>query len=260
MEEYGNLYITIKGRVGDEPLSPRNYDVREVADMLQLGLDILLGPNKRNRPQVTYALEEGSVRHVFTALMAIAAVANGQLEDANQSGSLAGMDPVQAKAVLTLQDLAKKHDRIYTLGPSVESVSLKLDSQTAFEAVVARRWFETEFYFYGQIEDWGGARANIHLLTSDKKTIKLACTRDYLASIEHNMVYKMCSVRAVGLEDATTGEIDFESLRVLEIKPYNRSFYDRKHLDKLSERATNNWLGALDNPEAWLHQLRGYDE
>ena len=261
MEEQGNLYITINGKVSDEPLSPRNYDVREVMDTLQLGLDILFGSQKRNRPQVTYALEEGSIRHVFATIAAVAVIANAELEAAQESGSLVEMEPVRAKAVLALQDYARKLNRVYTLGPSIEGVSLRLDKQSAFKAVVQRHWFETEFYFYGQIEDWGGtSKSNIHLLTFDNKTIKLTSTRDYLSSIEQNMVYKTCSVRAVGLEDTITGEIDYDSLRVVEIKPYNRSFYDRKYLDKLSERTTNNWLGKLDNPEAWLQKLRGYAE
>ena len=74
------------------------------------------------------------------------------------------------------------------------------------------------------------------------------------------MVYKSCSVRAIGMEDAVTGDIDYDSLRVIEIKPYNRSIYDRQYIEKLSERTTKNWLGSVENPEAWLHQLRGYAE
>lgn len=261
MEDKGNLFITIKGKVGEEPLSPRNYDVREVMETLQLGLDILFGGEKRGRPPVTYILEEGSVRHVFTTIAAVAAVANAQLQEAQDSGSLIGMEPVRAKAVLALQESARKHNRIYTLGASKESVALQLDKKTTFEAVVSRRWYETEFYFYGQIEDWGGSsKSNIHLLTLDRGKLTLTSTREYLSSIEQNMVYKSCSVRAIGLEDAVTGDIDYDSLRVIEIKPYNRSNYDRQYLDKLSERTTKNWLGSVENPEEWLHQLRGHVE
>lgn len=261
MEEQGNLYITIEGQVGDEPLSPRNYDVREVMEALQLGLDVLFGGEKRGRPPVTYNLEEGSVRHVFTTVAAIATVATAQLQEAQDSGSLVNMEPVRAKAVLALQELAKRHDRLYTLGPSKDIAVLYLDSRTTFKAVISRNWYETEFYFYGQIEDWGGtSRSNIHLLTLDRGKITLASTREYLSSIERNLLYKSCSVRAIGLEDAVTGDIDYDSLKVIEIKPYNRSNYDRQYLDKLSEWTTKNWLGAVENPEAWLHQLRGYAE
>lgn len=259
MEDKGNLFITIEGKVDGESLSPRNYDVREVMETLQLGLDVLFGSEKRNRPSVTYALEEGSVRHVFTTLTAIAAIANTQLQEAQKSGSLVGMEPVRAKAVLALQESAKKHNRVYKLGSSKESVALQLDKKTTFEAVISRRWYETEFYFYGQIEDWGGSsRSNIHLLTLDRGKLTLTSTREYLSSIEQNMVYKSCSVRAVGLEDAVTGDIDYDSLRVIEIKPYNRSNYDQQYLDKLSERTSKNWLGSVENPEEWLHKLRGY--
>lgn len=261
MEGQGNLYITIEGKVSDELLSPHNYDVREVMETLQLGLDVLFGGEKRGRPQVTYALEEGSVRHVFTTVAAIATVANAELQEAQNSGSLANMEPVRAKAVLAFQETAKKHNRTYTLGPSKGATSLQVDSRTTFKAVIPRRWYETEFYFYGQIEDWGGSsRSNIHLLTLDRGTITLASTRDYLSSIEQNLLYKSCSVRAIGLEDAETGDIDYDSLKVIEIKPYNRSNYDRQYLDKLSERTSKNWLGSVENPESWLNQLRGYAE
>lgn len=173
MEDQGNLYITIKGKVDNEPLSPRNYDVREVMETLQLGLDILFGGEKRNRPTATYELQEGSVRHIFTTLATVAAVANAQLQKAQETGSLVGMEQVRAKAVLALQESAKKYDRVYVLGSSKTEVSLQLNKKSDFEEALTRRWYETEFYFYGLIEDWGGLLKQIFICSQQIKAALL---------------------------------------------------------------------------------------
>lgn len=258
MDKQASLYITIKGRAGDEPLAPGNYDVREVQEMLAIAVDVLFGSEKRGRPLATYAIQEGSVKHVLTTLLGIVTIAGSQLEDAMHSHSLAQVDPVRARAIAAMQELAIKRKRIYSVGVSNRETSLTISDKTKFEIVESKNWAEAEIYLYGQIVDWGGtSKANIHLLT-DSGPITIPTTIEYLSSIEQNMVYKTCCVVAIGKEDAFTGEIDYSSLKVKEIRPYSKSFYDNDYINNLGKKAKANWLGDLENPEAWLQQLRDH--
>ncbi|MBJ6145759.1 hypothetical protein [Hymenobacter sp. BT559] len=229
--------------------------------MLALAVDLVFGSDKKQRPLASYELQEGSVKHVITTLVTVVSIAGQQLDDVQRTGSLNSIDPVRAKAISSMQQLAKKKKRIYSIGIADENRPLLLTDKTNYVAPVSNQWFETELYFYGQLVDWGGAnRSNIHLLTSDKGTITIPTTKELITSIEANLVYKLCRVIAIGKEDAVTGEIDYSSLKLKEIKPYNRSFYDRSYIEELGKKATQNWLGDLEDPEAWLNQLRDHAE
>lgn len=263
MESPGSLYIKIDGKVNGEPLTPRNYDVREIMDMLPIALDILFGADKKSRPQVVYSIEEGSVKHVFVTALQVTLSAASVLEQAQEAGSLHNVDSVRAQAVEKLQSLAAKKGRTYEVGANSTNLKpLKITPTTTFKApAVARHWYETEVYLYGQLVDMGGAqKSNIHLLTDDRGLITLPCNKEYVESIDYNPVYKMCSIRAIGKQDALTDEVDFDSLKVVEISPHNRSFYNPDYIDSLSRQATENWLGEIADPEKWLKELRGYDD
>lgn len=243
---------------GDEPLAPDNYDVREVQEMLAIAVDVLFGSEKRGRPLATYDIQKGSVKHVLTTLAGIVAIAGSQLEDAVRTGSLNHIDPVRARAIAAMQERAVQRKRVYSIGVSNKEMPLTITAQTKFAIVESNDWTETEIYLYGQIVDWGGTnKANIHLLT-DNGPITIPTTIDYLSSIEQNMVYKTCCIVAIGKEDAFTGEVDYASLRVKEIRPYTKSFREDSYLEELGKKAKSNWLGKLDNPEAWLQQLRNH--
>ena len=263
MESPGSLYIKINGEVNGEPLTPRNYDVREIMDMLPIALDLLFGADKKSRPQVAYSLEEGSVKHIFITALQVTLSAASALERAQEMGTLHDIDPVRAQAVEKLQSLAIRKARTYEVGANSTSIRpLTITPATSFKApVIIRHWYETEVYLYGQLVDMGGAqKSNIHLLTEDRGIITLPCNKEYVESIDYNPVYKMCSIRAVGKQDALTDEIDYDSLKVIEIRPHNRSFYNSDYIDSLSRQATENWLGEISDPDKWLKELRGYDD
>lgn len=260
MEGLGHFSIIIKGTVGDSQLTPRNYDVREVSEAIQHFLDLAFGGEKKDRPLVTYALEEGSVKHVFTTGLAIVASVTQQLETVRQTGSLASLDPVQANALLWFQERAAQKGYTYLLGTSEAAPDLLVLDRSTRLARQSRQWVETELYFYGQIVDAGGqARSNIHLLTAEHGPLTLTTPRALLAALRENPLYKSYGVRVIGKQDALTSEIDFDSLRVQEITPYSAIHYDEDYIAELRAKATQSWLGELDSPDEWLNNLRGYD-
>ena len=68
MEKKGHIEIRIAGKKGNLDVSPDNFDIKEIISVLEQ-VDNLLFPNdKANRPVISYGIEEGSVRHLFTHL------------------------------------------------------------------------------------------------------------------------------------------------------------------------------------------------
>ncbi len=72
MDKFGNIEIKVLGNKGNLQLSPDNYDVKEIIAMLQNIEDLLYPTNKKDRPIITYDIQEGYVKHIFkTSIQAI---------------------------------------------------------------------------------------------------------------------------------------------------------------------------------------------
>ena len=65
MEKIGDIEIRVVGKSGNQSLSPDNYDIKHIATILQNIEDLLYPNNKKDRPIITYDIQEGSVRHLF---------------------------------------------------------------------------------------------------------------------------------------------------------------------------------------------------
>ena len=61
MDKIGSIEIRVVGNKGNFKLSPDNYDIKEIIDILQYIEDILYPTNKKERPLISYDIEEGSV-------------------------------------------------------------------------------------------------------------------------------------------------------------------------------------------------------
>src|SRR5690349_21179530 len=65
MEKTGYIEIKITGSKGNLDLSPENYDIRDIISMLENAENLLYPGDKRDRPTISYKIENGSVKHVF---------------------------------------------------------------------------------------------------------------------------------------------------------------------------------------------------
>jgi hypothetical protein len=64
--------MRIIGSNGGVKLAPDNYDIKELVSVLQNIEDLLYPTGKKERPLITYDIEEGSVRNIFkTSIQAI---------------------------------------------------------------------------------------------------------------------------------------------------------------------------------------------
>lgn len=72
MEKIGDIEIRVVGKSGNLNLSPDNYDIKQIAYLLQNVEDLLYPTHKKDRPIITYDIQEGSVRHIFkTSIQAV---------------------------------------------------------------------------------------------------------------------------------------------------------------------------------------------
>ncbi len=258
MEKTGQIEIKVKGRKGNLDLSPDQYDIREIIDVLQNAENMLFPGTKRNRPVISYEIAEGSVRHIMKTTLQAVIGFNALLAQINtEHYSVDFLELPTARAFEFFQQLAQKHNYEYEISTSVaDSSKVVINKDTRFirsEEV----WADAEFYFYGTIIDAGGkGKANVHLETKDYGMLKIEAEKVALASYESNPLYKTYGVRALGKQNIRSGEVDKDSLRLLEIISYHPA-YKEDYIQSLIAKARKSWADVPD-ADQWLQDLRGY--
>ncbi|RLD60469.1 MAG: hypothetical protein DRJ05_04575 [Bacteroidetes bacterium] len=255
MEKIGDIEIRVLGKSGNNDLTPENYDIKHIASLFQNIEDLLFPSSKKERPLITYNIQEGSVRHVFkTTIQAIISF-SAILSQIQANNAIDFLDVKTAYAIENIQNLAIQKDFEFQIKTSLsDSYELNISPKTEFFRT-KNIWVDAEFYFYGTIKDAGGKnKANIHLDTSDYGYITIETGKDFLGEREENLLYKKFGVRAIGKQNIDTGEIDTKSLNLVELINYNPEF-DDKYLSQLISKAKKNLKDI--NPEEWLMNIRG---
>ena len=256
MERIGYIEIKVKGKNGNLDLTPDSYDIKDVIAVLEQAENLLFPNNKKERPIISYDIQEGSVKHIIkTSLQAIIGF-NAILFQIEQNNNVIDfLEPPTAKAFEVFLETAKKQDRTFEISTSIPNTSkISVDKDTKFTRS-EEIWVDAEFYFYGVVVDLGGkGKANIHLDTKDFGTLTISSDKDLLANYESNPLYKKYGVRAKGKQNITTGDIDKSTLKLLEIIDYSPS-YKEDYIKGLINKARNSWEGVGDADE-WLSQLR----
>ena len=255
MDKIGEIVISVVGKSGNIDLKPENYDIRHIASILQNVEDLLYPNNKKDRPLITYDIQEGSVRHVFKTpiqyIIGFSAIL-GQIQQAN---SIDFLDLKTARAIESIQELAQQKNYEFLFNTSVKKdIELSINANTRFFRT-ENTWADAEFYFYGILKDAGGkSKANIHLDTDDFGYLAIETGQEFLMEQEENLLYKKFGVRATGKQNLETGEIDTKSLKLLELINYNPKF-DSDYLSTLISKAKKSWKGV--DASDWLSNLRG---
>ena len=259
MEKIGHIQIIIKGSIGNLDLSSDSYDIREIIAILENAENLIAPGERKERPVISYKIEAGSVKHIFSTSIQYIIGLNAIIGQINQQQSIDFLDVLTAKAIENIQAIAIKNNYLFTIDTSIEHTSsLMIDRSTRFIRT-ASIWAEAEFYFYGKITNAGGKdKANIHISTEEFGYLKIDTPITFLEEYDDNLLYKSFGLRAVGKQNAETGEIDKSSLQFLELIDYHPD-YDEKYLIGLRRKAKKSWLKDID-PDAWLKKIRGgYD-
>jgi hypothetical protein len=258
MEKIGSIEIRVSGTKGKIILSPDNYDVKEIISMLQNVEDLLYPSNKKERPVISYNIEEGSVIHVFkTSIQAIIGF-SAILVQINKLDSIDFLDLKTAQAIESIQTLSYQKDFEFEIKTSVDDAPvLKINSTTSFFRT-ENVWVDADLYFYGTLTDAGGKnKANIHLDTEDFGLITIDTQKSFLKDQDENLLYRKFGVRVAGKQNIQTGEIDRSSLKLIGFVDFSPK-YDDKYLKGLILKAKNNWKKI--DPDLWIDEIRGeYD-
>lgn len=259
MPQEGYIEIVVDGKHGQFPLSPDNYDIKDLMEILNNIEGLVFGSLKNQRPTMSYSVLEGSVRHRFRTTFQTAITFAAILVQVQQSNSLDDLDATTAKAFESFQTSAQRKDVEYRINSSAnEEAIVVINSTTTFERS-KEIWADAELYFYGVIVDAGGKnRANVHLDTKEYGLLKISANKSMLSELEANPLYKEYGVRAIGQQNLATREIDKMTLQLIEIIGYHPTF-DEQYLQSLIQQGTKTW-GDIDDPDVWLQQLRGNDD
>ncbi|MCB9034160.1 MAG: hypothetical protein H6553_10010 [Chitinophagales bacterium] len=255
MEKIGEIEIRVVGKSGNMDLTPDNYDIRQIANILQNVEDLLYPNNKKDRPLITYDIKEGSVKHIFKTPMQYIIGFSAILGQIYETNSIDFLDLKTARAIENIQQLSQQKNYHFEFSTSIKKeVELSINPNTKFFRT-ENLWVDAEFYFYGMLTNAGGkSKANIHIDTSDYGSITIETEKDYLEDQEQNLLYKKFGVRAFGKQNTETGEIDTKSLSLIELIDYEPKF-DANYLDLLIEKAKKSWTGI--NTNDWINNLRG---
>lgn len=259
MENTGFIEIRITGSMGNIDLSPDNYDIRDVIVMLENAENLLFPGGKKDRPTISYKIEEGSVRHIFKTSMQYIIGFNAIIGQINKTQNIDFLDIGTSKAFENIQNIAIKKNYTFSIKTSLDQTNeVKLDKTTRLHRTEAI-WADAEFYFYGKVTNAGGKeKANIHLLTDELGSITIETPKTFLERYDENMLYKTFGIRATGKQHSETGEIDKSTLKFIELVDYQHK-YDEQYLKELRNKAKKNWLDTID-PDSWLTEIRGnYD-
>ncbi|MBN1950819.1 MAG: hypothetical protein JW801_06420 [Bacteroidales bacterium] len=258
MDKFGNIEIRVLGQKGNLKLSPDNYDVKEIISMLQNIEDLLYPTNKKDRPIITYNIQEGSVRHIFkTSIQAIIGF-SAILTQIQKTDSIDFLELKTALAIEDMQNFTYQKNYDFEITTSVDSdLTFKINPKSKYLRT-ENIWVNAELYFYGTLTDAGGKnKANIHLDTEEFGSLTIDTDKDFLKDQEDNLLYKKFGVRAIGKQNIETGEIDKRTLTLIQLLDFEPK-YDDQYLNSLIHKAKNNWKGI--NPDEWLDNLRGgYD-
>jgi len=257
MENIGYIEITISGAKGRLKLTPDTFDIRELTELIQQVEKMLFPGERKERPLVSYRMEEGSVKNIFTTSLQLVIGFNAVLAQVQTSQNIDFLELNSAKAFEIFQEEAMKKEYTFEIKTSVEnSPILKIDKSTSYYRTT-ENWIDAEFYFYGKVTNAGGKdKVNIHLVTEEFGTLYIQTPQEILANLEGNILYKNYVVRAKGKQNSETGEIEKQSLSFIELIDYNTQ-YDQQYLKNLRKKAMK-WLNEI-NPDEWLRDIRGYD-
>lgn len=258
MENTGTLKIRVIGETQGQKLSPDNYDVKEIMAILS-NIEDILYPNSKDRPLISYEINEGSVVHNFkTATQAVIAT-TAIFTAIQKEQSLDFLEAKTASAIEAIQEAAYQKNYTFELGTSESDQPILEISPKTFYKKSDTYFVDTEMYLYGEITYAGGKmKSTIHLDTDEYGTLTVQTPKEVIQKLEDNPIYKECGLRISAKQNIATGEFDRSSLKFIEMIEYNNNF-DRNYLDECINKAKDSWKD-VNNTDEWIRNMRGgYD-
>ncbi len=144
-QKTGFIEVRITGSKGNLDLTPDNYDIREIIAILENAENLLYPGDKRDRPNISYRIEEGSVKHILKTSIQYIIGFNAIIGQVNQVQNIDFLDLNTARAFENIQDIAAERDYVFTIRTSIDqSNEVRIDKTTRYyrsEAI----WAEAEY-------------------------------------------------------------------------------------------------------------------
>lgn len=118
MDQRGTIEIRVSGSKGNLALSPDHYDIKEIVQIFEAVETILYSGNKKQRPEITYSIESGSVRHIFKTSFQTIVATTAILASVSEAGSIDKLDLPMALAIEKLQSEAVSKNYEYAISTS----------------------------------------------------------------------------------------------------------------------------------------------
>lgn len=251
MEEQGYIELRVSNR--ENTLTTKDIDIEEIKEFMS-DIESFLYPSrkeKRNRPHISYQIEEGSVRHKFFMPITAVILFNGLTSEIKNRNNLDFLDYKRQSIIDKFQKKANKQGYTIEFNNSIlKGLPLVIDYTSSFE-MIAPTYYESEFYLYGEIYQEGGKNPNLHISTERYGNLTISATKEQIMDGEKK-TYKPYGIKVRGKKNIENDSLtDLVLIEFIQYKPvFNKSL-----LDKVIEKASVN-LSKITNVDAWLDDLK----
>ena len=199
-EKTGHIEIRITGSKGNIELSPDDYDIREIISILENAENLLYSGDRKDRPTISYKIEEGSVKHIIKTSLQFIIGFNAIIGQVRQTQTIDFLELSTAKAFENIQEIAAKKNYTFTIKASLDNTNeINIDKTTQLYRTEAI-WVDAECYFYGKITNAGGKdKTNIHINTDEFGIVTIFTPVSFFENLEENIIHKKpYGIRAIG--------------------------------------------------------------
>lgn len=251
VEEQG--YIELRVTNKENTLRPEDIDINEVKDLIS-DIESFLYPNrkeKKDRPHISYHIEEGSAKHKFFLPITAVILFNGLTNEIRNRNNLDFLDYIRQSIIDKFQKKAVKEGYVIEFNHSMSNEpSLIIDYTTNFE-MTAPTFYESEFYLYGEIYQEGGKNPNLHISTKKYGNLVVSATKEQIMDGEKK-TYKPYGIKVRGKRSFEDDHLT--DLALIEFIQYEPVF-NKTLLDEVIEKASVN-LSKITDVDAWLDGIK----
>lgn len=251
----GYISIKISGMVPEGQLSPKEFDISEIKELMS-DLETLLFPtkaDKETRPRISYEIKEGSINNLFFLPLANTIMFSALMEAVGKQGNIDLLDRKQAAIIDKWQKKSYGSGRQFVIGSSVSEAPLLTISRDSQFISSQNDWVTASLYLYGKVYEEGGRKdINLHILTDRYGPLTVDATEEQLTTGE-NKLFKFYGLWVKGKQNVSTGEL--KDLKLIDFL-FRQEDYDELALQSLIKKSTIN-LSKIRNKDQWLADLRG---
>lgn len=251
VEEQG--YIEVRIENFQKNLSPKDIDIADIKSII-IDIESFLYPSKeekQTRPHVSYDLEHGSAKHKFYLPISAVILFNGLTTEIARRQSIEFLDYKRQEIIDKFQRIALKSGLTIEFNSSLaDRPTLKIDNLSDYK-LITPKFYESEFYLYGEIYQEGGKKPNIHLTTTEYGNLTISATKQQIIDGEKK-AYKPYGVKVSGKKNLADGKI--YDLKLKEFIAYKPKF-DQSLLEHSIKKAAEN-LSKIKDVDLWIEELK----